>query len=481
MLELWLVVTTPKIYEINTAVYLHALGQSLGGHVTLNDIPDSAIDHLAELGFNTVWLMGVWQRSDKAIEVNKSDIGFMEMLANFLPEFTHEDLIGSAYSIKEYVVNPDFGGDEAMLSFRKRLNDRGMILILDFVPNHTGPDHPWTGDSSEVYIAVSQNEAKKKPSFYFITDRAIYAKGRDPSYAPWSDVLQLNAFSPVYRQLTKDTLRRISRLCDGVRCDMAMLQLNRIFENTWGSKVGAVPQTEYWEETIGAIKAENPDFLFIAEAYWGTQKELIDLGFDYCYDKELLDFLAQGNSVGLHDHLKLTAEYRSRLIGFIENHDEQRAAAIFEDNKSLAAAVSVLTLPGGHLVYDGQLEGRTQRTPVHIRRAPSEPANSSLQESYHRILAIIKSWQLGDRTWHYVETGKEDVYAWVWHSNDTHCLVVINFSPAPTTINLNVNGLTMPATQLTDRISLTDIAISPREDGYALNLSLDPWHIILGS
>ncbi len=69
----------------------------------------------------------------------------------------------------------------------------------------------------------------------------MLAHGRDPYFPPWPDVVQLDAFSPVMRAATADVLGGIAGQCDGIRCDMAMLMINRIFGTTWGSRAGPEP------------------------------------------------------------------------------------------------------------------------------------------------------------------------------------------------------------------------------------------------
>jgi hypothetical protein len=464
----------PKIYEINTAVYLTRLSKQLDTQITLDNIPDSEIERLVELGFNSVWLMGMWNRSPLAIEINKSDPGFMSMLSRVIPDFKNEDLIGSAYSIKEYEVNSSFGGEAALIAFRQRLNEHGLSLILDFVPNHVGLDYV-SEDNKDLFILGNETELEESPDYYYKSLYGIYAKGRDPTFPPWSDVLQLNAFSDADRQWSIATIKQIAKLCDGVRCDMAMLLLNEVFENTWGDKVGKPPETEYWHDVIETIKTESPEFIFIAEAYWDMQKELNSLGFDYCYDKSLLDFLAQGNNVGLEKHLESTVEYRSKLLSFIENHDEQRSAAYLDEDKILAAACIVLTLPGANLVYDGQLEGYKLNPPVQVGRVPVEPINVTLKNKYYLILGIIKKWGLDNLTWQRLNTKNEFVLAWLWQNQDSSRIVVINYSADTTKLEIDLNQSGLLQSELTDELSSTSINL---DNNYTLKLELEQWQVM---
>ena len=117
----------------------------------------------------------------------------------------------------------------------------------------------------------------------------VLAHGRDPYFPPWPDVVQLDAFSPAMRAATADTLTDIASQCDGIRCDMAMLMINRIFARTWGSRVGPEPAQEFWPTVLNELRARHQDPVLIAEAYWDMEWELQQYGFNFCYDKRLYD------------------------------------------------------------------------------------------------------------------------------------------------------------------------------------------------
>jgi len=199
----------------------------------------------------------------------------------------------------------------------------------------------------------------------------------------------LNAFNPRLRRVAVETLSDIARQCDGVRCDMAMLLMNSVFERTWGARVGQRPSTDYWREVIPSINVLHPDFLFIAEAYWDLEWELQQQGFDFCYDKRLYDRLEHGNARSVRLHLSADLAFQAKLLRFLENHDEPRAAAAFALEREEAAAVVTATLPGARLFHEGQFEGRRVRLPVFLRRRPEEPVNRSLQVFYKKLLESI--------------------------------------------------------------------------------------------
>ena len=141
---------------------------------------------------------------------------------------------------------------------------------------------------------------------------------------------------------------------------------------------------------IAAVKARTPDFVFLAEAYWDLEWALQQQGFDYCYDKRLYDRLVHDGAEQVHGHLTADLGYQGRLVRFIENHDEPRAAATFPGAKARAAAVATLTQTGARLVHEGQLEGRTVQLPVFLGRRPTSRPTSSSRAFYERLLAALR-------------------------------------------------------------------------------------------
>jgi hypothetical protein len=248
----------------------------------------------------------------------------------------------------------------------------------------------------------------------------------------------LNAFASGLRQAAAATLEDIAARCDGVRCDMAMLLLNSVFPRTWGERAGAVPETEYWRDVIEAVRARHPTFLFLAEAYWDLEWELQQQGFDYCYDKRLYDLLRAGDADGVRRHLSSDAAFQARLVRFIENHDEARAAAAFPGARSRAAAVAFATLPGARLLHEGQLEGRRARLPVQLARRPDEPPDPGLEAFYARLLRAVAGPAFRGGGWRPLECeGWPDnatfrkLLAWSWELGGERHVVVVNLSDAP--------------------------------------------------
>lgn len=387
-----------RLYEINTATYLRKLSDRYNQTITLATIPDEELSHIAESGFDAIWLMGIWERSHIAVELALANKPLLNEARTLLPDFETSDIIGSAYSIKSYSVNKQFGGESELLALRQRLSAHNLGLILDFVPNHTGFDHEWTVTQPDNYVMGNQDRLTHQPEQYKRCGDHIIANGRDPNLGSWSDVAQLNAFAPSYRKSSIDTLNHIATLCDGVRCDMAMLLTNQIFSNAWGDSAGPAPETEYWREVISAVHETHKDFLFIAECYWNTVGLLLDLGFNYCYDKDFYDILLTGSTAHIVGYLSNISSILPHQVYFLENHDEPRAAATFSVDKQKAAAYLVNFLPGLFLIYNGQTTGYPAKIPVHLGREPDLPTNYDLAYYYELLLGKlprqILSWSL---------------------------------------------------------------------------------------
>jgi glycosidase len=420
-------VDRPFIYEINTWVWLGELGCD-----GLGSVAPEEWDAIAELGFDAVWLMGVWQRSPAGIRIALGNGGLVESFRHALPDFTDADVVGSPYCIGDYEVAEELGGRQGLAAARDQLERRGLKLILDFVPNHVAPDHPWTSAHPEYFIGGSDDDLAHDPTSFIKVGDRVLANGRDPFFPAWPDVVQLNAFSRDLRAAVIDTLGSIADQCDGVRCDMAMLLMNDVFQRTWGGRGGERPTEDYWPAVIEAVKDRHSDFVFIAEAYWDMESALQEQGFSYCYDKRLYDRLAHESAESVREHLLAGTDYQDRLLRFIENHDEPRAAATFPPGRARAAAVATLTQTGARLVHEGQLDGRRVHVPVFLARRPVEERDTDLRSFYERLLAAVGDdvfhdgqWQLGacsgwDETWH-------GLACWGWRSDRPAKLIVVNF------------------------------------------------------
>jgi hypothetical protein len=470
-------VKRPTVYELNTAVWLAGR--------RLDEVDGAAWDALAALPVDAVWLMGVWERSRAGLAIAQSDPGLAAGNRAALPDLRPEDVIGSPYCVRDYVVDERFGGPAALAQARAELAARGLKLILDYVPNHVAPDHPWLTERPGCFIAGSEEDLARDPAGFLRTAGGIVARGRDPYFPPWPDVVQLNAFAPALREAVAETLIGIARQCDGLRCDMAMLMTNEVFARTWEGRAGPVPDAEYWPALIAGTKAAHPDFAFIAEAYWDMEWALQQQGFDLCYDKRLYDRLAHDPAEAVRGHLQADADYQERLIRFIENHDEPRAAATFEPEQARAAAVAMSTLQGARLYHDGQLEGHHTRIPVFLGRGPDEPADGALLAFYERLLRAVAESDLRDGDWRLCDcVGWPDndshrrLVAWGWGGPAARHLVAVNLSDAPAQARVRLPWADLGGREwaLTDRLDGRRFARDGDEiaaDG--LYVELGPW------
>src|SRR5271165_3081436 len=423
----------PVIYEINTWVWLGDLSRKHQRSVNLATVPPEEWDQIASGGFDAVWFMGVWERSPAGIEISMRNQALLEDFRRALPDFVAEDNVGSPYCVRRYVVDDHLGGPQGLATARDMLREHGLRLILDFVPNHVAPDHPWVNDHPEYLVQGSADDARNDPASFIEAGGKVSACGRDPYFPAWPDVLQLNAFEPGLRQAVIETIAEIAGQCDGIRCDMAMLVLNTIFERTWGARAGAKPANDYWRTIIPAIKAKWPEFRFVAEAYWDLEWELQQQGFDFCYDKRLYDRLVHDNAESVRLHLCADPGYQEKLLRFIENHDEPRAAATFAPPKERAAAVTTSTQTGARLFHEGQFEGRKVRLPVFLGRRPEEPVDRELQEFYRKLLAAIDRpvfreghWSLCAHTGWPDNSSHDNIAAWRWWNDEERYLIVVD-------------------------------------------------------
>jgi glycosidase len=426
----------PVLYQSNTRVWLTELSRALRRPATLDDIPNADLDRLAAMGFDWVWFLSVWQTGPAGQQVSRSHHEWRQEFVATLPDLREEDIAGSGFAITGYTVHQALGGDAALLRLRQRLRQRGLRLMLDFVPNHTGLDHPWVEEHPEYYIPGTELDLAQAPQNYTWAKRTrgdvLLAHGRDPYFPGWPDTLQLNYGNPATQEAMIGELRKIAGQCDGVRCDMAMLVLPEVFERTWG-----LPSQPFWPQATQRVRERVPDFCFMAEVYWDLEWTLQQQGFDYTYDKRLYDRLRNGHTRPVREHFHAGFDYQDKLARFLENHDEPRAAATFPPGVHEAAAVITFLSPGLRFFHQGQFQGRQKRISPHLVRGPDEPIDQHLEQFYDRLLAVLRhpvvrdgQWQLlecvpawdGNWTW-------ECFLAFAWHGPGAdRLLVTVNYA-----------------------------------------------------
>lgn len=425
----------PQLYEISTLPWLLRLGKKLGRPIGIAEVPASEWERLRQLGFDLIYLMGIWKRSAAGRTLSRSQTSLFSRYDECLPGWTLDDVPGSPFSIQAYEPDPRIGSWHDLKALHKQLHALGMRLILDVIPNHTGPDHHWIREHPEYYIRGTLAQFRASPQNFFLAENAtgggeVIAYGRDPYFAPWTDTAQLNYFNPALRAAMIEQVHRISEICDGARCDMAMLMLNDTFHQTWESLLGAVkvPREEFWQEATRAL----PDFIWIAEAYSDSEWALQQLGFKFTYDKRLYDRLRDGFVRDVYLHLKADWDFQVRSVRFLENHDEARAATVFGKSRLPAVAVLAATVPGMHFFNDGQFEGFRTQLVVQLARAQEEAADPEVQQDYERILRIANAPEFHGSGWKLLEVQSADdrtsvdLIAYMWKSEAGIKLVVVN-------------------------------------------------------
>jgi len=448
-------ITNPNLYEINTRVWLRQF-DTPEKRAELDDIPTSYWDELKNKGIDYVWLMGIWKTNESTIEKYCFEEGLVKEYSKALKDWKREDVIGSPYSIDVYDVNPKLGNLKSIYKIRTELNKRKMKLILDFVPNHFSAHSSLIKQNPSLFLSTTENYFKEDPHTFFKpeNDNHVFAHGRDPFYPAWQDTVQVNYFSIKAREFMIKTLINLTKFCDGVRCDMAMLALNNVFKNTWGGVLAnngyETPKDEFWKLAIEIVKNTCSNFIFIAEAYWNLEYELQQQGFNYTYDKKLTDRLKAGYVTEIKDHLQAHKDYQLKSIRFLENHDEERAAKIFGKEKSQAAAVIAGTVTGMHFYNDGQFEGKRIKLPVQLGREPKEQVCITLKNFYDKFLDITNREVFKCGEWEMLKpipsseknVTYNNILAWTWKYLNEKRLVVVNYEDTISTcwLKLDVRG-----------------------------------------
>jgi hypothetical protein len=357
------------------------------------------------------------------------------LLFTVFSSWTDEDVIGSPYAIRNYTVNPAIGTKANLITFRNRLSTLGIQLFVDLVPNHSAVDMSSVSTNMSLYI-------RAPPSLNPPYDPKVYlpngvAYGRDPYSGAWTDTAQYNLWDMNMRSQLTSFLLTCAEVADGVRCDMAMLLINDVINQTWHTQLDAWnykwPATEYWRDAVSTVKQKYPSFTFLAEVYWGREQQLLDMGFDFMYDKDgLYNRLADGNLDNLRSYVRSTDF--THLTHFTENHDEDRAIAHFGGiARANAATVVSMTLPGMRFYFMGQTEGKANKLDVHLRRSADEAVNDEVVKFYAALQASLRSSVFHTGRWMYQTVRDEDgtswrLMSWKWKEGTNKRLIEVNYS-----------------------------------------------------
>jgi glycosidase len=429
--------THPHLYEISAWPWLERLSRRENRTITLENVPGPAWDAIAQAGFDCVYLMGVWKRSAIGRRMARTEPALLAEYDRTIPGWAMADVPGSPYCIQAYEPDGRMGGWKGLDRCRADLEARGLSLVLDFVPNHTGFDHDWIGANPEFYVQGTLDNFRAEPGLYYPIEDAggsfmrFIACGRDPFFPPWRDVAQLNYFNPATRDAMIGVLATIAEHCDGVRCDMAMLVLNDVFAQTWQQRVDllwGMPGDEFWPEATRRVP-----LTYLAEVYWDREFQLQQQGFHFTYDKRLLDRLHHGDPEDARGHLRADRAYNARLARFLENHDEARSVAAF-GHRIRAAAALTFTLPGLRFFFDGQTDGADVRPPVQLGRWPEDPDRADIRDLYARLLTAINQPLFHEGEWTLLDVGgagdttNTDLIAYAWRMGSDLAVVAANIT-----------------------------------------------------
>ncbi|WP_157439738.1 alpha-amylase family glycosyl hydrolase [Terracidiphilus gabretensis] len=464
----------------STYVWLAQLSRAHGREITrLDEIPDEELATLAKRGINTLWLIGVWERS-RASRTIKLLMG-------------NTDAVASAYSLFDYRIADDLGGDPGYTRLRDRAYHHGIRLASDMVPNHMGIDSPWVVEHPEwfmsrgdsPYPAYSFNgpdlsadprvEIKIDDKYFSQEDAAVVFRRRDNSSGdiryvyhgndgtsfPWNDTAQLDYMNPDVREHVIQTILHVARLFPVIRFDAAMTLAKRHFHRLWfpgPGASGAIPSRaeygmtqaefdrhmplEFWREVVDRVAVEVPGTLLLAEAFWLMEGYFVrTLGMHRVYNSAFMVMLRDEDNANYRTVLKNTIEFDpdilKRYVNFMSNPDERTAIDQFgKGDKCFGVAVLMATLPGLPMFGHGQIEGFTEKYGMEYRRPRynEDPDPSLIARHQREVAPLLKLRRLFAESSnfflydfiHHSGAVDENVFAYSNSSGSSHALVVYN-------------------------------------------------------
>ena len=463
------------------------------------------------MGFEWIWMMGIWQIGEYGLNLDRTNPKKKSEYDKLLPGWTADDVIGSPYSIASYTLNKELGNEEDILWLRKQLNQRGMKLMLDFVPNHTAFDsiEITKNDKREYYIHFPDN---KSPSDFNMSDQ-IYSKKYGPhkiAYGcastnwkpstdseadevnlklnPWIDVAQLNYMNSEMRKSRIEILSKIASQADGIRCDVADIIFNKFFFKKWefeleNSGYGQL-KGEFWEEAISEVKQKFKDCVFLAEASYDYDGLLRKFGFDYVYERLVLNEIEKNRSEFDLSVIRRVVNdpFIYRYAHMIENHDEKRSIVLCSNDqmKEHSAAVIELTLPGIRFFNQDQWCGYKSEIGVQLRRAPKEEENVECVTFYRKLFDVLKLDVLKSGTFSVVDQNcfsqKSDILAWMYELNGTRVAVFVNFTQPKIDVTYKFDGVGKAVSEVDDLFGDKKIKLEKENE---LDLHLDQYNYLL--
>ncbi|HZY11100.1 MAG TPA: alpha-amylase family glycosyl hydrolase, partial [Bacteroidota bacterium] len=421
-------------------VWLDQLSKKYHRSITrLDQIPDEELDHIASQGFNGLWFIGIWQRSQASQRI-KHLSGNPEALA-------------SAYSINNYTIAPELGGEDALRNVQQRALRRGIRLASDMVPNHMGIDSDWVINHPDWFIQIEQPPFPiysfnspdvssdervgifLEDGYWRKSDAAVVFKrldrwtgsakylyhGNDGTHLPWNDTAQLNFLLPEVREAVIQTIVNVARLFPIIRFDAAMVLTKRHYQRLWFPEPGAggaIPSRssfgltkdkfdsfmggEFWREVVDRIQQEAPDTLLLAEAFWLLEGYFVrTLGMHRVYNSAFMNMLKKEENAKYRSTMKNVLEYNpqilKRFVNFMNNPDEETAVAQFgKGDKYFGICLMMTTLPGLPMFGHGQVEGLQEKYGMEYHRAYSDeqPDQELIARHEREIFPLLKKRHL---------------------------------------------------------------------------------------
>ena len=413
----------------NAYVWLDQLSKQYGRPLTrLDHIPDEELDTLARRGFTGLWLIGLWERSRASQRIK-------QMCGN--PE-----AVASAYSLLDYQIAGDLGGDEAFQDLRGRTWRRGIRLSSDMVPNHVGIDAKWVIEHPDWFISLDHSPFPSytfngpnlswdervgiylEDHYYSRSDAAVVFKrvdhwtgsekyiyhGNDGTSMPWNDTAQLNYLDPEVREAVIQTILHVARQFPIIRFDAAMTLAKKHYWRLWFPEPGsggdipsraehgltreqfdAAMPNEFWREVVDRVAQEVPDTLLLAEAFWMMEGYFVrTLGMHRVYNSAFMNMLRDEDNGKYRSVIKNTLEFDpeilKRYVNFMNNPDERTAVDQFgKDDKYFGICTMMATMPGLPMFGHGQIEGFTEKYGMEYRKAYwDEQPDGHLVERHER-------------------------------------------------------------------------------------------------
>lgn len=418
----------------NSYVWMDQLSKKYKYQINrLDQIPDEELDQLAEWGFTALWLIGLWERSPASKTIKKW--------------CGNEDAVASAYSLYDYVIAQDLGGEESFNNLKKRAIQRGIRIASDMVPNHTGIDSKWMREHPDWYISLpyppfpsyqysgqslshdSRMGIYLEDKYFTRQDAAVTFKyvninsgetryiyhGNDGTSMPWNDTAQLNYLIPEVREAVIQTIIHVARLSPIIRFDAAMTLTRMHYQRLWFPEPGSggdIPSRaglgltkeefaklmpeEFWREVVERVKQEVPDTLLLAEAFWMLEGFFVrSLGMHRVYNSIFMNALRDEDNALYRTSIKKTLEFDKRMlkrfVNFMNNPDEETAANQFGDgDKYFGVFLLLITMPGLPMIGHGQIEGFREKYGMEFRRAYwDEKVNEGLLHHFERTISQI--------------------------------------------------------------------------------------------